>query len=221
MKVYPIYHSGFMVELQEHILLFDYYMKELPISHSDKPLYIFVSHKHKDHYNPRIFELTKEFRKRTFIFANEIKTTETVIHMHHDETKTVDDLCVSTLLSTDSGVAFIVEVEGKMIYHASDLHLWLWDDDTEKEAKMMNGSFMAEMKKIRNRHFDLAFLVLDPRQSDEFACKGIDIFNEWTDTSVIFPMHFSSDPKRMEYLLLKLENSQNIVNTERVKCYEF
>ena len=29
MKIYPIYHSGFMVELEHHILLFDYYMIRL------------------------------------------------------------------------------------------------------------------------------------------------------------------------------------------------
>ena len=222
MKIYPIYHSGFMVELEHHILLFDYYMKDLPITQSDKPLYVFVSHRHEDHYNPKVFELTEGFSKRTFIFASEIKKTpKPVVHLHHDEESMVDDLHVAALLSTDSGVAFIVEVEGKRIYHAGDLHLWLWEDDSEREAKMMRGSFMAEMKKIKGKKFDLAFLVLDPRQSDEFATQGIDLFNEWTDTSVIFPMHFSSDPKRMEELLLKLKNSQNIVNTERVKCYEF
>lgn len=222
MKIYPIYHSGFMVELEHHILLFDYYMKDLPIIQSDKPLYVFVSHKHQDHYNPEVFEKTKGFKNRTFILANEIKQTPIhVIHMHHDETIHVDDMTISTLLSTDSGVAFIVEAEDKVIYHAGDLHLWLWEDDSEQEAKMMRGSFMAEMKKIKDRHFDLAFLVLDPRQGDELACEGLEIFNEWTDTSVIFPMHFSSDPARMEELLLKVKNSENIVNTERVKEYEF
>ncbi len=221
MKIYPIYHSGFMVELQDHILLFDYYQKELPITTSSKPLYVFVSHKHADHYNPEVFDLTKGFHKRYFIFASEIKDQhENIIFMHHDETKQVDDVKVSTLLSTDSGVAFIIEVENLKIYHAGDLHLWLWDDDTEKEAKMMKGSFMAEMRKIKNMHFDLAFLVLDSRQDEKYAMQGIDIFNEMTDTSIIFPMHYSSDPALMEKRLLKLKYNTNIVNTERVKCYE-
>lgn len=221
MKIYPIYHSGFMVELDEHIFLFDYYQKDLPITQSDKPLYVFVSHKHEDHYNPDVFELTKGFPNRTFIFANEIKKTpQSVCHLYHDETKMIDDVRISTLLSTDSGVAFIVEAEGKTIFHAGDLHLWLWEDDNEKEAAMMRGRFMAEMKKIKHRHFDLAFVVLDPRQG-ELATLGLDIFNATTDTSVIFPMHYSSDSKKMEELLLSLKKTENIVNTERVNSYEF
>lgn len=140
--------------------------------------------------------------------------------MHHDETYLLDDLKISTLLSTDSGVAFIVEVEGKRIYHAGDLHLWLWDDDIKKEAKMMFGSFMAEMKKIKHQHFDIAFLVLDSRQSDKYANLGIDIFNEYTDTDVVFPMHFSDNPELMERRLLTLKHNNNIVNTNKVKVYE-
>ncbi len=60
----------------------------------------------------------------------------------------------------------------------------------KEEAKMMRGSFMAEMKKIKGRHFDLAFLVLDPRQSDELACEGLEIFNAWTRYFGHFPNAF-------------------------------
>lgn len=222
MKVYPIYHSGFMVELETHILLFDYFKGDLPITKSNKHLLIFVSHKHQDHYNPQVFDLTKDFKKRSFIFAKQIKDTHSNIHfMKHDEEIKIEDVEVKTLLSTDTGVAYIVEVENNRIYHAGDLHLWLWDELSEKENKMMIGSFMAEMKKIQNMHFDLAFLVLDSRQNDEDSIEGIEIFNEMTDTSVIFPMHFSDDPDLMEKRLLYIQNNQNIVNTYRVKQYEF
>lgn len=222
MKVYPIYHSGFMVELENHILLFDYYQKELPILSSEKELFVFVSHRHSDHYNPEVFKMTEGFKKRHFIFASEIKDKHAdICFMHHDETQKINDVTVSTLLSTDSGVAFIVEVEGKRIYHAGDLNLWLWDDDTEKEAKMMKCSFMAEMKKIKGMHFDLAFIPLDSRQNDHDAIQAIEIFNDFSDTSVIFPMHYSNDAEIMEKRLLMIQSNQNIVNTERVTCYEF
>lgn len=63
MKIYPIDHSGFMVELEKHLLLFDYDKKDLPITKSNKPLYVFVSHNHQDHYNPETFEKTQDFQK--------------------------------------------------------------------------------------------------------------------------------------------------------------
>lgn len=221
MKIYPIYHSGFMVELDHHILLFDYYQKALPITSSDLPLYVFASHKHPDHFNPLVEEVTRGFKKREFIFSNDIQSPILHHSMDHDETIQIDDLSISTLFSTDSGVAFIVEVEGKTIYHAGDLNLWLWEDDTEQEAKKMKEAFMAEMKKIQGKHFDLAFLPLESQQSDKFSVMGIEIFNEMTDTSVVFPMHFSFDSEVMEKRLLMIERNQNIVNTEKVEMYEF
>ena len=48
MKVTYIYHSGFAVELDNCILLFDYYKGELPRWEKNKMIYVFASHKHQD-----------------------------------------------------------------------------------------------------------------------------------------------------------------------------
>ena len=44
MQVTYIYNSGFLVELDKHILLFDYYQGTIPPLNQNKPLYVFVSH---------------------------------------------------------------------------------------------------------------------------------------------------------------------------------
>ena len=44
MDITYIYHSSFLVELQEYILLFDYYEGELPPLNPKKHLLVFVSH---------------------------------------------------------------------------------------------------------------------------------------------------------------------------------
>ena len=36
---------------------------------------------------------------------------------------------IRTLKSTDEGVAFLVEAEGKSIYHAGDLNWWYWEGE--------------------------------------------------------------------------------------------
>lgn len=221
MKIYPIYHSGFMVELEKHILLFDYYKKDLPITQSEKPLYVFVSHRHQDHYHPDIFEKTKNFSKRKFIFSDDISYIKDVHFMHPDEILHLDDLKISTLQSTDCGVAFIIECEGKRIYHAGDLNCWLWEDFPQDQNEQMMSSFMKEMKKIEGMHFDLAFIPLDFQLSDTHSILGIEIFNQMTDTSVVFPMHYEDAGEEMERRLLLIEHNQNIVNTEKVNDYEF
>lgn len=218
MKVYPIFHSGFFVELDEHYLLFDYYKGELPLLDSEKPLYVFVSHSHYDHYNPQIEKITQYYRKRKFIVSGAVSGD--YIRVDADEKIKVDDVQISTLRSTDEGVAFLVEIEGKTIYHAGDLHLWYWDDDTQKERQDMYNRYMTEIKKLSGRNIDVAFLVLDSRQSDDYAMLGIELFNEVTNTKAIFPMHYSSDESLMESRITSMSHSDNIINTGRYKCYE-
>ena len=42
MKVTYLYNSGFLVELKNHILLFDYYQGTIPDLNPSKPLYVFM-----------------------------------------------------------------------------------------------------------------------------------------------------------------------------------
>ena len=44
MKVTYIYHSGFAVELEKSVLLFDYCEGELPQWGREKAVYVFASH---------------------------------------------------------------------------------------------------------------------------------------------------------------------------------
>ena len=53
MKVTYIHHSSFMAELEHAALLFDYFEGEIPAVEGDKPLFVFASHRHGDHFSPR------------------------------------------------------------------------------------------------------------------------------------------------------------------------
>ncbi len=219
MKIYPIYHSGFFVEMDEHYLLFDFYKGEIPKLDSLKPLYVFVSHSHYDHYNPNIDNVTEYYKTRKFI-VNGVDSPK-FYNADADSQYLIDDVKITTFKSTDEGVAFLVETEGKTIYHAGDLHLWYWgDEDTEEERQDMYERYIKEIKKLEGREIDVAFLVLDSRQKNEDAPLGIELFNEMTKTKAIFPMHYSHDEDLMEKRLLKLKNNSNVINTRRYKCYE-
>ena len=62
-------HSGFFMELPHVAFLFDYYQGGIPSAPKDKPMVVFVSHRHQDHYNPEIFELVKEYQEVDFVLA--------------------------------------------------------------------------------------------------------------------------------------------------------
>lgn len=59
MNITYIFHSGFLVETDECYYIFDYWKGSLPALDTSKPVFVFVSHGHADHYNPEIFELLR------------------------------------------------------------------------------------------------------------------------------------------------------------------
>ena len=69
MKVTYLYHSGFTVEDERAMYVFDYYKGKLPETEADKQMYVFVSHRHSDHFNPVIFEWEKEHPKIQYILS--------------------------------------------------------------------------------------------------------------------------------------------------------
>ena len=134
MKITHIFHSGFMVEMEKSVLLFDWYRGKLPQIPSGKRLYVFCSHAHEDHYSPMIWSLQKIVPEVTYILDAGIPDAARhpeaeVITVEPRQAYAAGPLRIRTLTSTDMGVAFYIETEGKRIYHAGDLNVWYWFDE--------------------------------------------------------------------------------------------
>ena len=119
---------------------------------------------------------------------NDIKDNEGAGVMKAHEKKEVAGIEIETLRSNDMGVAFLVKVEGKTIYHAGDLNWWHWNGEPEEDNEYYKKTFQDEMKYLEGKKIDLAFMLLDPRQEDKY-CWGMNYFLEHTDSKVVFPMH--------------------------------
>jgi L-ascorbate metabolism protein UlaG (beta-lactamase superfamily) len=203
LKITYIYHSCFSIELDNTILVFDYYKGEIPEFDANKNLYIFSSHKHHDHFDLSIFHKFDQYPNVKYIFSNDIKlnekyllnnginpkVTERIMNVHANKEYKIDDIKVETLKSTDIGVAFLVEAENKNIYHAGDLNWWHWSGESDEFNHKMESRFKGQMNLIKGRNFDVAFLPVDSRQEDCFWW-GFDYFMKTTQTSIAIPMHF-------------------------------
>ncbi|MCL2719037.1 MAG: MBL fold metallo-hydrolase [Lachnospiraceae bacterium] len=203
MKITYLGHSGFLLELDKVYFLFDYHTGQIPPLNPDKELYIFVSHAHGDHYNREIWGIRKSHFRVRFIVSKDIPLSASqklklglteqdekrITRVKADEMyRLSSDLSVETLLSTDEGIAFIINYGKKTFFHAGDLNLWTWPGDEEQANCDRFRRFMIEMEKIRGRVFDVAFFPLDPRQEE--ACgDGFRIFQQITETEELFPMH--------------------------------
>ena len=190
MKVTFIEHSSFMVEMEQNVLLFDYYQGEIPSFDGSKTLYVFASHSHADHYDPAIWKLKEQYKDIHYILSDDIKDNEGAVVMKAHEKKEVAGIEIETLRSNDMGVAFLVKVEGKTIYHAGDLNWWWWDQYTPQQSLQMEKDFKAQIDKFdKNLHIDAAFLPLDIRLKEEGFFLGFDYYMRRWDIKMAFPMH--------------------------------
>ena len=192
MKITFIEHSGFMVEMEHTVLLFDYYHGKIPTFDKNKMLYVFVSHSHADHYNPVIWELKEQYEKVQYIISDDVKTKENALRMKPHEKKQISEMTVETLKSNDIGVAYIVEVEGKVIYHAGDLNWWHWNGESDAFNNMIKKQYTSEISKIKGVSIDIGFVPVDPRLEDKYIL-AIDYLMQNVDIKHVFPMHFWQD----------------------------
>lgn len=202
-------HSGFLVELPGLTLLFDWWQGDLPPLPSD-PLLVFASHRHPDHFDPRIFALDDGQRDVRFLLGKGIHLTDRNRKKWGLSEKAAADcrvlsggesasplpgVTVEALPSTDEGVAFLVTAEGRTVFHAGDLNWWHW----EGEDKAWNANMAADFKRytepLRGRCADLALLPLDPRLGVPYAYWGLLRFLELMDVRHLLPMHQWEQPE--------------------------
>lgn len=199
MKIKYLAHSGFLVETAEHILVFDYFRGELILPDNGKTVVFFVSHIHDDHYNPVIYEHSG--REDTYYVLSEeigdFSDHAAVTRVCPDAEYDVGGTHIKTLRSTDCGVAYLVNADGETIYHAGDLHLWVWDGRSGLGNKLAEMRFRAEIEKLRGIVIDAAFLPLDPRQGAD-GTLGFDYTVRTLDIKYAFPMHFWGRPEYVE-----------------------
>ena len=221
MTVTYLYHSGFVVEFDDIVLVFDYYKGELPETVRGKKLYVFSSHYHKDHFQYKVFDWALEY-DATYVLSKDIRTQGPegrTVKVKRRQNLSVDELQIQTLRSTDEGVAFLVRVKGITLYHAGDLNWWHWEEEGPEYNEKMKRDYQAEIGTIEGEHIDLAFVPLDPRLEEAYGW-GIDYFMRHTETIRLFPMHlwggyktiprFIADPLSEDYRdrIVKIERRQ-------------
>lgn len=186
MKATFLSHSGFLVELRRVALLFDYIGGELP-SLTGKPLLVFASHRHADHFSPDIFSL----KDAHFVLSSDIEGFEgdNITRVGpHEMRSPLPGVLVETLPSTDEGVAFLVTVGAETIFHAGDLNWWHWEGEPDPWNPQMAEDFQRYCAPLAGRLIDLAMLPLDPRQEAD-GYRGAKHFLETASIARFLPMH--------------------------------
>ena len=188
---------------------------------------MFCSHSHNDHYNPLIFDLLNQRGMRyQAILANDISDENRLPKIKHrfvepDNCYQFDGgIQVETLLSNDSGVAFIVSTDEGVVYHGGDLNDWYWEGEPEEENLELRTIYHTEIGKIKGRHFDVAFVPLDPRLEAHYA-DGLLYFLENVGCDTVYPIHYWGDPSVIQRFITEYPQYQSrIRNTETARGEE-
>lgn len=199
-KITHLYHSGFLIETSNSLLVFDYVpslndscleVVSNKIKNVNK-VFVFVTHGHGDHYNPEIFNWKDLNSNIKYIISSDIEidnVNNEYFIMNKYEEVIIDNIKVKTYGTTDRGLSYFVEVDGLSIYHAGDLNWWHWKDDSDEAHRKEEEDFKSEVDKIKEPHIDIVFFPVDPRL-EEFSYLGGEYFVRTINPKLLVPMHF-------------------------------
>ncbi|MBQ5670952.1 MAG: MBL fold metallo-hydrolase [Oscillospiraceae bacterium] len=209
MKITFIAHSAFLVELEEMNLLFDWTGEQiLPVFDRNKPLYVFASHHHGDHYTPKIFSLGMDNVR--YILATCIRLSakrkaglgiddSCIYRLRAGVTQTIGEVTVTTVRSNDAGVAFVVKTAEGSFFHAGDLNDWYWAEEAAEWNEMIKAGFLKSIEALKGTEVDVSFLPLDGRLGEAFYW-GFHQFMDTVECKKAFPMHCWGDFSVVEKL---------------------
>lgn len=201
MQITYVYHSGFWLEGEDAIVVIDYWRNGLRdvaslVAATEKQVYALASHVHPDHFNPAIlgwksmkpikYILSADIRRR----HKELREDDSITWLHRGEEYGDEHVKVKALGSTDVGVSWMVNLDGKRIFHAGDFNDWIRDESGYDDNRRMHNYFIAELNKMKEdvTGVDVSMFPADPHLGRHMA-DGARQFCEAVRPKILIPMH--------------------------------
>lgn len=230
MEIIYLHHSGFAILANQFTIIIDFFedseSESCGIVHdkllnNNGTMYVLSSHFHADHFNRQVLEWKKQKNDIKYIFSHDIYKRRRIekdaaIWLKKGEEYADNNIKITAFGSTDVGISFMIEAEGKTLFHAGDLNNWHWmDESPEEEWKRDEQKFLNELKIIKEKYdkVDIVMFPIDPRLGTEYM-RGGKQFIDAIQISTFIPMHFWNDyasaNKFQEYARLRNINSPEI-----------
>ena len=207
MKLIYIYHSCYAIEAEKCTILIDFYKDQAEskgkcivrdhILCRPGPLYILSTHGHYDHFNPAVLTWREKRSDVHYVFSKDILDNEKVspidaVFLEKGESFKDNRVHINAFGSTDLGVSFFIETEGKRLFHAGDLNNWHWNEECTPQEAAENEDFFLKELSFLAKHvssLDLAMFPVDPRLGKDYM-RGAEQFLDYIPTKLFAPMHF-------------------------------
>lgn len=198
-KVTFLDHTGFVVTLDNVLLVFDYYsdpahaLHKALEQHPDMPVIFLVTHHHEAHLNKSIFELAQNHR-RVYVMSNDVypqNVPDTLEVAGMSRGDVIDNLpggiTVRAYGAEDKGVSFEVTTStGEVIFHAGDFNgAHVIKDETSREVAKDNAEFKTLVNRIAEEMpaADIAFFPVDNEDRVTYFLSAVKVKD-------FFPMRF-------------------------------
>ncbi len=208
-RIWYLGHSAWLAETAGYRLLFDY--GRLPLrpadgtldqgvfnlsAYQDRPLYIFSSHQHADHFDIDLMRQAALYPGTTMILGRTGRMPAPIKDLagtHLAEPRGTMQLPLFSIWasrSTDSGVSFLAAGPDRVYYHGGDLAVW---DDTNAYRKdfRRETDWLADKLTAAGRPLDIAFIPVSTSDGyqETALLDGVVYMAERLRPKHIFPMH--------------------------------
>ena len=207
LKVTDHDNSGVSIRVGSSLLVFDYWEGEnrrlsevgrlnRSILKAFEQVYVFISHAHPDHLDPVVYDWRNDVPNIQYIVSADLPIGKRGRRVAPLDTLTLSqDISVQAFDSTDLGVSFLVTAYGMRIFHAGDLNLWHWRQESSlREIEAAEEAFYTACEPIPSGQIDLAMFPVDPRQGLLYDA-GANHFILTKKPRLFIPMHWQDRPE--------------------------
>lgn len=199
------YQSTFAVAVGKTLLVFSYHENNqenkagIPITDQDfsgfNNILVFIPMASAVHMDEVVFSWKPSF-PITYIASQDLKgkvpERSNIRFVQEGDSFSVADAAIRVCGATDEGVSFLVKTHGVSVYHAGDLNLWHWREQSSPQViAKAEQTFYETVERIPHEPLDVCMFPLDPNQGGYYDA-GANHIIMTLKPRVFFPMHFGN-----------------------------
>jgi len=215
--VWYLGHSGWGILTENNFIIIDYWLWQRtadqpslnngaidPEEIKGKKVTVFASHEHGDHYDPTIWEWRDKVDDITYILGCQPETEEEYIFLPARKDTVINDIRITTIDSNDSGLGFLLEVDGLTILHPGD---------HANRERDFSGTYMAEIEFLKEKQLeiDLSFMPMNGCGFGDLEAVRLGVYRtlEELTPKVFFPMHAIGNEYRYNEFIQQMEEDKD------------
>ncbi|MBT4333180.1 MAG: hypothetical protein HOD64_07870, partial [Candidatus Cloacimonetes bacterium] len=195
------HHAGWIFKTANNLLIVDYWERGTkpekpclangwidPEEIKDFNVTVLVSHEHQDHFDPVIWEWRETIPNIRYVLGMEAQGQEDYDFIQPRTKLKYDNLEITAFESNDSGVGFVIDVDGVTIFHPGD---------HANETRDFSGMYWPEIEYVKENFSDIDIAMMPIRGCGlpdvESVRLGVIRTLKELQPKVFLPMHSGDD----------------------------